>query len=93
MEKLNQYIIRQSELKNIMSESDKYAAKCYKLGLSFAETYPEMYNAYISANEEYNNNEILMKPLLEAERAERKKRVELIKATIKAEREKKQQNK
>lgn len=63
MKTLAQYIVRQHELKEIMANSDKYASKCFKLGLSFKDTYPEEYEAYTIANDEYNKNEIAMIPL------------------------------
>ena len=41
----------------IMAESDAYAAKCMKMGLTFREEYPEEYTAYEAAREEYNTLE------------------------------------
>ena len=57
-ELLRQLNERQMKLAAIMAESDAHASKCVKLGLSFAETYPEDYAAYVNAREEYNANEI-----------------------------------
>lgn len=48
---------RQVELLTIMSKSDAHAVKCAKLGLVFAEEYPEDYAVYCAAREEYNSNE------------------------------------
>lgn len=48
---------KQLELLSTMAKSDAHAAKCIKLGLNFAEEYPEEYQEYISAREEYNLNE------------------------------------
>lgn len=46
-----------------MSQSDAHASKCIKLGLNFADTYPEDYAAYTAAREEYNANEAKMTEL------------------------------
>lgn len=48
---------RQLELLSIMSDSDAHAFKCVKLGLNFAEQYPDDYTKYVNARTEYNNNE------------------------------------
>jgi len=40
-----------------MAKSDAHAAKCSKLGLSFAETYPEDLAEYRTANATLNANE------------------------------------
>ena len=40
-----------------MKKSDAHASKCSKLGLVFSEEYPEEYQEYVSAREEYNLNE------------------------------------
>lgn len=47
----------QLALAAIMSQSDAHAAKCVKLGLSFAETYPEEFAEYSAARDMYNENE------------------------------------
>ena len=45
------------ELASIMSKSDAQASKCVKLGLSYKNTYPNEYNEYVKAREEYNKLE------------------------------------
>lgn len=40
-----------------MEKSDAHAAKCSKLGISFAETYPDDLAEYKDAAEKYNANE------------------------------------
>ena len=45
------------ELASIMSKSDAHASKCTKLGISFKDTYPNEYNEYTQAREEYNKLE------------------------------------
>ena len=57
---------RQQELMLIMTQSDAHASKCAKLGLSFKDEYPKDYEAYVSANEEYNRNEQELMRLHEA---------------------------
>ena len=49
------------ELASIMSKSDAHASKCVKLGLSYKDTYPDEYNEYTQAREDYNSleNEII----------------------------------
>lgn len=47
-------------LKATMAESDAKASKCAKLGLIFADTYPQEYQAYLKANEEYNVTQYLI---------------------------------
>lgn len=56
-EKLKVLNERQLKLLSIMRESDDHAAKCMKLGLTFAKEYPEEYKAYEDARDEYNENE------------------------------------
>ena len=63
--KVNELESRQIVLANIMASSDAHASKCIKLGLSFAETYPEDYTAYEAAREEYNDNEVTLAELRE----------------------------
>lgn len=41
-----------------MEKSDAHAAKCSKLGISFAETYPGDLAEYKDAAEKYNANEV-----------------------------------
>ena len=45
------------ELASIMSKSDAHASKCIKLGLSYKDTYPNEYNEYTQAREDYNQLE------------------------------------
>ena len=45
------------ELASIMSKSDAHASKCVKLGLSYKDNYPNEYNEYIKAREDYNSLE------------------------------------
>ena len=45
------------ELASIMIKSDAHASKCVKLGLSYKDTYPNEYNEYVKAREDYNQLE------------------------------------
>ena len=45
------------EVASIMSKSDAHASKCVKLGLSYKDNYPDEYNEYTQAREEYNSLE------------------------------------
>ena len=45
------------ELASVMSKSDAHASKCVKLGLSYKDNYPNEYNEYIKAREDYNQLE------------------------------------
>ena len=45
------------ELASIMCKSDAHASKCVKLGLSYKDTYPNEYNEYVKAREDYNQLE------------------------------------
>ena len=45
------------ELASIMSKSDAHASKCVKLGLSYKDNYPNEYNEYVKAREDYNQLE------------------------------------
>ena len=45
------------ELVSVMSKSDAHASKCVKLGLSYKDNYPNEYNEYIKAREDYNQLE------------------------------------
>ena len=56
-EKLRALNERQMQLMATMCESDAHAAKCVKLGLTFATEYPGEAKAYEAAREEYNTNE------------------------------------
>lgn len=64
-EKINELESRQLELLGQMSASDAHASKCAKLGVSFAEEYPDELAAYIAANKEYNENEAILAELYE----------------------------
>ena len=57
IEKIESLKGAQLALQGIMAASDKYAAKCLKMGLNFSEAYPEEYSRYTAANAEYNENE------------------------------------
>ena len=65
---------RQNELLTIMGNSDAHAAKCTKLGLNFAETYPEDYAVYTDARAEYNENEHRLATLYEQRYLEEQER-------------------
>lgn len=45
------------EIKERIAKSDEHALKCYKLGISFSETYPEDFEEYEHARAEYNSQE------------------------------------
>ena len=45
------------ELASIMSKSDAHASKCVKLGLSYKDNYPNEYDEYTQAREDYNQYE------------------------------------
>lgn len=62
-EKINELEARQLVLSNTMASSDAHASKCTKLGLSFAETYPDDLAEYEAAREEYNENETSLESL------------------------------
>ena len=57
------------ELASIMSKSDAHASKCVKLGLSYKDTYPNEYDEYVKAREDYNSleNEIIALENVEVE--------------------------
>ena len=68
-QQINELQSRQLELRAIMASSDERAAKCFKNGTSFRETYPDDFARYA----EYNRNEQTLAKLeatREAERAE-----------------------
>ena len=48
---------QQLNLLSVMAKSDAHASKCAKLGLIFADEYPEEYAEYCSAREKYNTNQ------------------------------------
>ena len=45
------------ELASIMSKSDAHASKCTKLGISYKDNYPNEYDEYTQAREDYNQLE------------------------------------
>ena len=60
------------ELASIMSKSDAHASKCVKLGLSYKDTYPNEYDEYTQARDDYNKleNEIIALDSVEVEEEE-----------------------
>ena len=64
LERLNE---QQMSLMSIMRESDAHASKCIKLGLTFADEYPDEYKTYEDAREKYNANEAEIAELLSIE--------------------------
>lgn len=56
-ELLRQANEQQLNLLSVMAKSDAHASKCAKLNLTFAEEYPEEYQEYCSAREQYNANQ------------------------------------
>ena len=56
-ELLRQIQEQQTELLATMAKSDAHASKCAKLNLTFSEEYPEEYQEYCSAHEQYNANQ------------------------------------
>ena len=77
-ELLRQLNEKQLQLASVMSQSDAHASKCIKLGLNFSETYPNDYQTYVKAREEYNINEeeIARIEAIEVEQEERHEEVE-----------------
>ena len=61
---------RQQELMLTMTQSDAHASKCVKLGVQFAEVYPDEFAAYGMANKEYNDNEVKLAELYEIKKQE-----------------------
>ena len=45
------------EIASVMSKSDAHASKCVKLGLSYKDNYPNEYDEYTQAREDYNQLE------------------------------------
>lgn len=45
------------ELASVMSKSDAHASKCVKLGLFYKDNYPNEYDEYTQAREDYNQLE------------------------------------
>ena len=56
-ELLRQINEQQLNLLSIMAKSDAHASKCAKLGLIFADEYPDEYKEYCSARIQYNVNQ------------------------------------
>lgn len=56
-ELLHQANEQQLHLLSVMAKSDAHASKCAKLGLVFADEYPDEYEEYCSAREQYNANQ------------------------------------
>ena len=56
-ELLRQANEQQLNLLSVMVKSDAHASKCAKLGLVFAEEYPDEYDEYCSARLQYNENQ------------------------------------
>ena len=48
---------QQLNLLSVMAKSDAHASKCAKLGLTFADEYPEEYAEYCTPRERYNANQ------------------------------------
>ena len=69
-QQLNALEARQNDLRLAMAKSDAHAAKCSKLGLSFAETYPDELEEYQAANAEFNENESIIAEVREQLAAE-----------------------
>lgn len=55
------------ELLAVMRRSDAHALKCYKLGIPYADAYPDEAAAYAAARQQYNDLEALTKATQEAE--------------------------
>ena len=65
MEQINEKERRQLELRATMQRSDEHALKCFKSGLDFKTTYPQDWQAYEAARQEYNENELVLAELYE----------------------------
>lgn len=63
MEKINEIERRQLELRAVMQRSDEHALKCFKSGLDFKTTYPQDWQSYEAARQEYNENELVLAEL------------------------------
>ena len=63
IERINEIERRQLELRAVMQRSDEHALKCFKSGLDFRETYPQDWQSYEAARQEYNENELVMAEL------------------------------
>ena len=65
IERINEIERRQLELHAVMQKSDEHALKCFKSGLDFRETYPQDWQSYEAARQEYNENELVLAELYE----------------------------
>ena len=63
LEKINEIERRQLELRAVMQRSDEHALKCFKSGLDFRTTYPQDWQFYEAARQEYNENELVLAEL------------------------------
>ena len=63
IERINEIERRQLELRAVMQKSDEHALKCFKSGLDFRETYPQDWQSYETARQEYNENELVLAEL------------------------------
>lgn len=63
IERINEIERRQLELRAVMQRSDEHALKCFKSGLDFRETYPQDWQSYEAARQEYNENELVLAEL------------------------------
>ena len=78
IERINEIERRQLELRAVMQRSDEHALKCFKSGLDFRETYPQDWQSYETARQEYNENELVLAELYgqwEQEEEEEKKKM------------------
>lgn len=58
---------QQFKLKKEIERGDEHATKCVKMGISYKEEYPEEYDDYIIALEQYNSNEEELKKIKKIE--------------------------
>lgn len=65
IERINGIERRQLELRAVMQRSDEHALKCFKSGLDFRTTYPQDWQSYEAARQEYNENELVLAQLYE----------------------------
>ena len=78
LEKINEIERRQLDLRAVMQRSDEHALKCFKSGLDFKTTYPQDWQSYETARQEYNENELVLAELYgqwEKEEEEEKKKM------------------
>ena len=91
IQQLRELESQQLVLLNIMQKSDVHVFKCIKLGLNFAETYPEEEAEYVTAREQYNANEEIISNLKAEIKTEQEtaiqSREELVKLEVKPEEE------